>query len=499
LVCILICPTLIFSNSSETSTKINFSGLNIPSYFMLKYQITKTEIIGLFLASSIFIFSQQDNFFFWDNIVQLSIPANWYFDNNFKYFFLPDTVATGHPTFVGMYLAFAWQLFGKSIAVSHWALGPFVFGAYYQLFKLISTITKKRSHLYIIFLFVVLDATLLSQLSLISFDILHIFFFLWSTNSIIREKPLMLSFAFLGLCLVSLRGAMSGAGIILFFIFYRVLILKRFQIKHLKSFLPGVLGLVIFLVTFYLNKHWIVHNTVYDDYAPLGTLFIALKNLAVFGYWLIDFGRIGIWLVFSYILYFAFKTRSLIDKKFKILIFITLGQFLIFFPIILMYDNPFGHRYFLPIIIPVTIATIYWVLNYGQYPKYILSFVMAIVISGYFWIYPLKIAQGWDSTPAHWPYYKIQNEMVNFIKSNHLPLTQIGTSFPNFFPLKVINLTDEENGFKKRDIQSDEYILYSNVFNESDELIDELLLSGNWREIKRIEKYQIYMVLFEKK
>lgn len=39
------------------------------------------EKIILFSLVVIFSLFHLDNFFFWDNIVQLSVPANWYFEN----------------------------------------------------------------------------------------------------------------------------------------------------------------------------------------------------------------------------------------------------------------------------------------------------------------------------------------------------------------------------------------------------------------------------------
>jgi hypothetical protein len=54
----------------------------------------------LFIGVSLgFTLLHANKFFFWDSISQISIPANWYYDNNFMYFFVPDEFATGHLTF----------------------------------------------------------------------------------------------------------------------------------------------------------------------------------------------------------------------------------------------------------------------------------------------------------------------------------------------------------------------------------------------------------------
>ena len=60
----------------------------------------------LLLVSVAIIFFFRDAPFYWDNVTQLSVPANWYYSTHFQFFYLPDDIATGHPTFTGMY--FQW-------------------------------------------------------------------------------------------------------------------------------------------------------------------------------------------------------------------------------------------------------------------------------------------------------------------------------------------------------------------------------------------------------
>jgi len=100
-------------------------------YKILDKRVNRTI---LFIMISLgFTLLNANKFFFWDSISQISIPANWYYDNNFRYFFVPDAYATGHPTFVGMYIALLWNVFGKSLLISHLAMFPFIFGILFQL------------------------------------------------------------------------------------------------------------------------------------------------------------------------------------------------------------------------------------------------------------------------------------------------------------------------------------------------------------------------------
>ena len=101
---------------------------------------SKAARFTLFVITALlFTLLHSNKFFFWDSIAQVSIPANWYYDHNFRYFFVPDEYATGHPTFVGMYIALLWKVFGRSLVVSHLAMLPFITGIMIQLYSYIKS------------------------------------------------------------------------------------------------------------------------------------------------------------------------------------------------------------------------------------------------------------------------------------------------------------------------------------------------------------------------
>ena len=69
-----------------------------------------------FLTSAIIILLVQDHVFFWDTVQLGAKHAYWYYENNFQSLLLPTEIDSGHPPLFGMYLAFCWLLFGKSLA-----------------------------------------------------------------------------------------------------------------------------------------------------------------------------------------------------------------------------------------------------------------------------------------------------------------------------------------------------------------------------------------------
>jgi len=456
----------------------------------------------LFIVISLgFTLLNANKFFFWDSISQISAPANWYYDNNFRYFFIPDAYATGHPTFIGMCIALLWKIFGKNLLISHLAMFPFILGILFQLDTYLKDSGKEKIVPFLIFTIVLCDSTLVSQMSMVTFDIPQIFFFIWCINCINKQRYLTLSVAFIALMMTSLRGSLCGFGIILY---AQVIIYqknRKLSIKTLLPYIPGLITLAIFLLSFYLQKHWIIHNTVskkWEEFSKIVSITGIFRNIGLVAWRLIDYGRIGIWIVLCVILFLSLKRRTLFDAFFKNTFYIAICQFIVIFPVVILYKNPFGHRYFLPVIIPVSIAVVYWILKYSRFRYVIYILIFLFVLSGSFWVYPDKIAQGWDATPAHWPYYSVRNEMLDYMKKNKIPLSSIGSFFPNIASFKLTDLSEDNQSFKDADLEKEEYILFSNIYNQSDEIIDKLFLSNNWIIEKTIKKRSVYMILFRR-
>jgi len=469
-----------------------------------KYLLSENKIISYsipFVLSLLIFFVSRDNFFFWDTISQVSIPANWYFDTDFKHLFVPDDLATGHPTAAGAYLAIIWKLFGRSLIVSHVAMFPFVFGTFFQINRLISKSGIKGLSFWLIFVITIIDPTLIAQMSLISIDVIHIFFFLWCFNSHIEKRNVQVSLAFLGLCMVSLRGMISGAGVAIFILLDDYLIMKKVSIKRLFPIIPGLILTALFFILFYTQKHWIIHNVVSDKWSQ-SSQFASFKemifNIGIIGWRLVDFGRIGLWLVFTSIIFSLLKHLSIKAHFLKTIIHMILAQLICIVPVCVVYKNPIGHRYFLSIIVLVSITSIYWILKYHKLRAITLPIVVAILISGWFWIYPKKISTGWDATPAHWPYYEIRSEMLTYLHKEKINISDVGSFYPNLASIKYIDLSDKDIRFKEADIKNDKYILYSNVYNLENRIINELFNKGVYKQMKRISKGNIDIILFMK-
>lgn len=470
----------------------------------MRCQIKSEFLINilLFAVSVILILFTLKNPFYWDNTVQISVPANWYFETNFKFFYLPDDIATGHPAFVGIYFALLWKLFGRSLAVCHLGMLPFVFGLLLQIRYFLKNlkISGNLSTLLIIGL-IILDTTFLSQLSLITFDIIQLFFFFLCINLILNNKCKPFIICYLILILVSLRASIMAGGILIFNLLYDHYCLNRkIKLKDYLKYIPGILALFLFLLLFKINKGWVIHNTIskaWESSGQFASFSQLIRNVLIFIWRLIDFGRIGIFIGFLFFLFKSIFVRKMQDNTLKILFLIIISQFTLIFPILITSRISFGHRYLLPIIVPIIILTVYWIQNYTRFSSLWLGCISVLLLSGHFWIYPMGISQGWDATTLHWNYFSVSEEMHAYIVQNKIEKNEIGTFFPNNRSRYLTHIEDDKNDIYGGVPFQDKYILYSNAFNVPPEVINSLFSNNSkWKLEKKYARNRVFIGLY---
>ena len=216
------------------------------------------------LLAAIFTWLVSKNSFFWDTIQLGSKQAHWFYDNNFRFLLLPNEIDSGHPPVFGMYLAMLWKIFGKTLPISHWAMFPFIVGIILQSKNLLLKFVEPVYLLPAMFLFLG-DATLLGQASLVSPDILLVFFFLLSINSILSVKKSLLFISVIGLSLISMRGMMGVLAIFLFALFINYYknnfrIYCKDNVKLVFFFILYSLPVILFLFWHYHKTGWIGYH-----------------------------------------------------------------------------------------------------------------------------------------------------------------------------------------------------------------------------------------------
>jgi hypothetical protein len=459
--------------------------------------------LGCCLVALLFIVTA-NNSFFWDTVQLGSKHANFYYTNNFRYLLLPDSIDSGHMPAFGMVLALMWKIAGRTLIVSHLTMLPFIIGILWQLNKLTKRFIPGKYAGWA-FLLVLADPTLLSQICLVSPDIPLVFFFLLGLNSLIDNRKILLSISILFLFLTSMRGVMVSFCLFILDVLRNISLSQTLKqvigplIKRSIIYLPAILVLISFGVIHYAEKGWVgVHSDSpwagsFERVGFKGVVF----NIGVLGWRLIDFGRIGIWIVFA-ILWMKYKRRLFkhSDTRFLMLIFMVL---LVFLPLNMIWaKNLLGHRYLLPIFIAFALLSAHILFTLEMNKKIRAALVgiwLMALITGNFWVYPEKISQGWDATLAHLPYYKIRHQAMDYADRQNIGFGNVQSFFPNVAVVDDIDLNKDYRQLMhfNNDL---EYVLYSNVFNISDEAYN--LITSEYVMVKQFKQGRIYFNVYKK-
>ncbi len=447
-------------------------------------------------------FRIQDHVFFWDTI-QLGAKHAWfYYETGFRQFILPE-IDSGHPPLLGLVLAALWMLTGPSLAMSHWLMFPFVLGIGLFLFRLGDHFLGKKNG-GVAVLLCLLDPVLAGQAILISPDLILVLGFLAGWYGVLKNKPGWKVFAALLLAATSTRGMMVVVVLFLVDVCNQWETLIPFSlnkmIRVLLPFIPSGLLALAFLAYHYQQTGWIGYHadsTWAPSFEKSGWSGF-FKNLLVLSWRMLDFGRIFLWLPVLFFLFRKWPFWEKWEKKEKQVWAIFLVSTALLSITFLIYEGLHGHRYLLPVFIAFNFVFLTTVKNHVKERKWrnaLYTFGLVALFSGNFWIYPDKIAQGWDSTLAHWPYYRLRSEILAFMEKERIPLKSVGTAFPEIGPLKYRDLSGDERGMVEKDLDQQELVLYSNVMNDfTDEEIAQL--KAEWTIVEHLERNGVKIILY---
>ncbi|MEZ4911621.1 MAG: hypothetical protein R2774_12265 [Saprospiraceae bacterium] len=468
---------------------LNISSLN--SYF---------EIVLYLGVITLLIFTSQ-NILFWDT-VQFAGKHSLYFYEHFGVsIILPNDIDSGHIPVFGYYLAALFKVFGVSLDVAHWAMLPFLFGIIFFVFRISELLFKKPEERLFLVVLLLSDPTLLTQSILVSPDIALMCFFSMTFYGIVSNNPLWKWVGVIGLSLISLRGAMVVFVLFIMDVVYRDI--KGFRIFQIiwPYLIGGTMVFAYFMYHYYV-KGWIgIHsdspwyNSFYiNDFTDFP------KQLALLLWRILDFGRIGLWLIVVLVMVVKkHQWPNLIQKNQSMFIWLSLGLLMVLGIHFFIYRGVNAHRYLLPFYFSSTILA-FSILRY-LVPKMVPKLMVIIVLSlwtGHFWVYPDHISQGWDGSLAHVPYYKLRDDMLKYLDSKHIPLESVGSQFPNVAESRYIELNLNANyQFKPADVFSDQYILYSNVYNDFTDN-DRKILSLEYELIYSLKREGVKLELYKR-
>ncbi|MCU0473568.1 MAG: hypothetical protein MUC93_09420 [Bacteroidales bacterium] len=475
---------------------------------MKKTQKIKPEFF-IYLAFTLLLLATARFPFFWDTIQLASKHAGFFYDNDFRSIILPNEIDSGHIPTLGIYIAAIWKIFGRSLFVSHIAMLPFVLGIVWQAIRLIKKYIPEKWHLAALII-LLLDPTLLAQCTLVSPDVLLVFFFMMALNHISEKNRVSYAIALAGLTLSSMRGMMCVAGL-----FCAEIIIRLYNERGLLNirntlmtfsrilipYLPALLIAGLFLGWHFYKTGWIGYHRDMPWYTLFESVDFkgAVRNIFILGWRLIDFGRFFVWITALTCLRHFFRNRPSMPTSSVPLSIILVTVFLALGHAVILHRNLSGHRYLLPVYIVFTILVIQYLYNITgeNFPRKFFTWLLIIgLLTGNFWVYPDRIAKGWDSTLAYLPFFPLREKMMTFMENEGIKLEDTGSSFPNTGVIDRMDLSGNMRSFAEIDLLNNNYIFYSNVFNNfSNEELD--ILRYQWIKIKEFRLIQVKVTLYK--
>jgi hypothetical protein len=463
--------------------------------------------LALYLIYATIMLLARHNPFFWDSILQASQYGQWFYITNFKHFFYPDAIDAGYSPLFGLLLALSWKILGYKLWVSHLVILPFALGIVRQVINL-SRRFLPGNYAVLTALLVLADPTLVAQISQVSPDVLLVFFYLFCLNKLLSNQRLAVSFALIFLGMISLRGTIAVAALFFTDICLTVFFARQFQVKKLlktgATYIPAFVCVTTWAILHFQHTGWIGYNPdptwSWSEGRQLVPFQGMLRNGAIIIWRMLDFGRIFIWVGLTVTGFYFLRKRLKFPPAASRLFIAAFVPFLLFSIISLPYSNPIGHRYYMVVFLLVTLLACYLLFQipHKVFRNFTFSFMFLGLITGHFWVYPDSIAKGWDGTLAHLPYFELRSEAISYLEQQHIPRSEVGSDFPNLAPLSQTDLLPDSVQFRSKDLQTDNYVLYSNIFNgfTDEELLE---LKTTWQPVKTWKKGLVKVILYQRK
>ncbi len=408
-----------------------------------------------------------------------------------------------------MMTALLWKVFGVHLWVSHLFIALWAFILAYQTYRLVKLLFPADVAGFIL-LVLLFDSTVLTQISIASPDIILLTALVASLRYIMEGKKRSLAVSLLFLVLINGRGMFMGAFVFLFYL-YHLFVVKAERLSLgavIQALLPFVPAFV--MIVAYLGYYLTVRGWFFSDpdspwasgwLPPEGMAGIA-KNVAAYLLRLAENGRIFIYATGLFVIFRLWKTGKLKENltssngALLLLVVLLFGLFLYFafFTRIVI-----GSRYYMGLFMIFTLFAfrVLSSLFRARVVKGLAVISLLFLVTGHFWIYPDKISKAWDATLAHWSWYELRADCLEYMLDNQYDFSEVSGGFCLAGNQRYIDLKDRDLYISNN--TDNKYFIYSNISNLDDEFVDELHSSERWREVKAFEKGFVKIVIYNRK
>lgn len=450
--------------------------------------------ITIMLYSILKILSFNDGMF-WDSILILSKTATFLHDNGLSSFIYPSAIDNGDPQFVPFLIAFVWTIAGKSLFATHLLFSIVLIFAIREVYILTrQQFPLKYSHW--AFALILFEPALMSQTLGLYQDAFIILFGIMAIRTTLGDNKKLLSIALFLLSITSRRGMLLAFGI-MFASFLIRLIQQKNLFRTIKLQLPIYLPAALFVLTFIIwrkvNYGWFftTDQTTTGQPADFATF---IRNCIILIRWFVDNGRIFLWLAIIYLVVKNKAGLGFIKKEYKLIV-VLLSILFVMMSVTLTLQNPFGARYFILHYMLIVLLLSKAIVEYFE-PRKIRNMFIGLIIllfSGNFWFYPENLAQSWDTTISHKNYFTLRKEAIGYFESNNIPIENVSAGFPTYAAFKYTDINNDTRKFKETDLKS-EWVIYSNIFNYSDEEIAEC---KKMKLMKHFRRGNLFMSIYK--
>lgn len=444
--------------------------------------------------------------FFWDTVLNSKI-AHWYLETGFSQLFVPENLDAGHPPFFSMYLAMMWKFFGRSLAVSHIAMLPFLILIVWQYWKLAMRFLGENSRIWAL-LILFCEPTFLAQSTMLSPDLALVAFYLLALNALLDKKRAWAAISMILMAMMSFRGILMVGGLFLSDIVIAYLQgIRKINLKKLGAYIPVTALTLLWLATHWQHVGWIFTPPpeTYGGHREVMGIAGMARNIGLIGWRFLDSGRVFFWawlLVRSVLAgWKIWKENASLRMMTGLFLSFTLLMMLLLTP----FSNPIGHRYFMIAYLFLGLISLKIAGNLEWRPKAVVAIALLCIglISGHFWVYPERIAQGWDSSLAHVPYFKLKKQMDQYLEETQLPSDQICADFPllsnpYYTELLPENKHPQYPNFLESEARTCQLVLVSTLNNGYSDADWTAFATDEWVVKKEFEAGQLYLKLLER-
>ena len=419
--------------------------------------------------------------FFWDGLLVSSRCATYFYEHGPGNGLLPTRLDSGHPPLFAWYIAACWQFFGRTLPVSHLAMLPFIAGTLYQIALLCRRFVSGALTVFA-FLLLASDPTLSAQLLQVNFDIPLVFFTLTAFNALLSKRLLLQALAMVFIGLINLRGCLylAALGIIQTTLLFQgpEKPKPKTLLQVASTFLPALVVFGLWFGYHYRHTGWYFYNLASEWGGGRGKtdLIGFFRNAVITAWRLLDYGRIGVWLLLTACLPVLYK--NLRNRNVQVLLLLLLVPLLVQAAVMWPKNNPIAHRYFMLSYLAAGMLAatgIDMLKIHSARKKGLFVLLIAFQITGNLWVYPDTVAKGWDASLAFISFPRPLKEMRQYLHQRRIPFSKVATGFPLKYSGDEFFLDNDTAKFSSFSKLNHPYFLYSNLTNDfTDSQLDSL-------------------------